>query len=418
MALGGVRARPVGARQMRLYFHRLGNRTSSFLGPARTVAQLREELRATSQNVGNLVHLEAPAKLLRYDKSRGENVQFRTHNAEQSFKDIDRSFDGIVLGYANIIRNYAHLDNEARDQMLAPLVLEADWLSQTKCRIFALGIGLQDELAPRPDAIDPRLFRLLRVLNDRAEIFGVRGEATEKWLHAVGLTNAAALGCPSLFVYPTNALSIQAPEINTDIRVASAGRIQRNSDRGRLLSINRIGESFRTSYVFQTDFFALFRRNEQDAIYNDATGEVSPEMVRNAARKSLGVELSFSDYFLFRSVDKWRGFAASKDVYFGDRFHGGVVFIQCGRPAVMIHNDLRVQELVEFYGIPAVSAKDILHEDPVDLLRSKLSEQNLKHFHHTYLDRYQRFYKTLRAADLEVFNGAEAAGLMPPAASG
>ncbi|UVO48990.1 polysaccharide pyruvyl transferase family protein [Sphingomonas sp. SUN019] len=398
---------PVGrGRPPRLLFHRLGDRSGSVLGAAETVGQLREEVRTTSLNVGNLVHLEAPAKLLRYNR---RTPQFRqTANSPEAFAAIDRQYDGIVLGYANMIRNYDHLDEEARDTTLAPLVRETEWLEQTRCKIYAMGIGIQDQLPPRADAIDPRLFTLLKLLNDRAEIFAVRGAATEAWLHAVGLTNAVALGCPSMFIYPRNAMSIRPPVRDRALRIATAGRLQRNRDDQRVAAINRVGAAFDSSYVFQNDFYAMFRGDGDEIIYNDATGEVDAEAVRARGRAGLDVDLTFADYRLFRSTEKWRGFAIGQDAYFGDRFHGGVVFLQCGKPAIIVQNDARVKELTALYDIPTATSDQILSGDPIELLHDRLSAANLRRFRETYLGRYRDFQAALRGVGLEQFQPIDA----------
>lgn len=390
-------------RPMRLLFHRLGDRSGSVVGAAETIAQLREEVRTTSLNVGNLVHLEAPAKLLRYNR-RLPPSRPSDRTTPEALKAIDRQYDGIVLGYANMIRSYDHLDEAARDETLAPLVRESEWLEQTGCKIYAMGIGIQDQLEPRADAVDPRLFKLLKVLNDRAEIFAVRGETTKAWLHAVGLTNAVALGCPSLFVYPRNVMSIRPPSREGALRIATAGRLQRNREADRLNAINRIGAAFDTSYVYQTDFYAMFRGETDAAVYNDATGEVDAEAVRARGRSGLGVDLSFSDYFMFRSTEKWRGFAIGKHAYFGDRFHGGVVFLQCGKPTIIVQNDARVQELTALYGIPTATSAEVMENDPVELLHERLGDAALRDFRSTYLERYRAFRSAIHAVGLTQFN--------------
>jgi Polysaccharide pyruvyl transferase len=388
-------------RPPRLLFHRLGDRGGTVLGAAETIGQLREELRATSLNVGNLVHLEAPAKLLRYNR---RTPQFRQReNSAETFEAIDRQYDGIVLGYANMIRTYDHLDAEAQDKTLAPLVREAEWLGQTKCKIYAMGIGIQDQLPPRADAIDPKLFALLKLLNDRAEIFAVRGKTTEAWLHAVGLTNAVALGCPSMFIYPRNAMAIRPPTRDRSLRVATAGHLQRSRDVGRLDAIIRIGGAFESSYVFQNDFYAMFRGDGDEVIYDDATGAVDADVVRARGRAGLQAELTFAHYRLFRSTEKWRGFTIGQDAYFGDRFHGGVIFVQCGKPAIIVQNDARVQELTALHDIPTATSEEILANDPVDLLHDRLSTANLRRFRETYLERYRDFRSALLNVGLDQF---------------
>lgn len=376
----------------RLHFPSVYGRSNPTLFPAETLAQIEEGVRLTSRNVGNLVHLEAPQKLLRHKPA----APLRNSKPEL----IDRRSDGLVLSYANMIRprgeSETGVEVRARDVGL---------LTGTQCPVFAFGIGIQDELAQSRDAIDPSLFTLLTTINRRAAIFGVRGEETEAWLHAVGLRKARALGCPSMFLYPRNIMAIRPPgSLNSPLRLATAGRLSGQEDDPRFAAIARIGEHFATSYVFQNDFFTSFHSVDRQAvIYNEATGEVLADHVKRRAERS-GVDLPFSDYWMFRSTEKWRGFASGKNAYFGDRFHGGVVFMQAAKPAIIIQADARVRELVAFYDLPSATIEEVLGNDPTDILHERLSDAALRRMRETYARRYRAFYDTVRDAGLAFYN--------------
>ncbi|WP_231023410.1 polysaccharide pyruvyl transferase family protein [Sphingomonas sp. IC-11] len=380
-----------------MLFHRVSGRPDQILSPAETLAQIEESVRLTSRNMGNLVHLEAPQKLFRHKPVAPD--QRATDAAE-----LDRRFDAIVLGYANMIRPREEKDN--RDSRnIGARGRETALLAATRCEIVALGIGIQEALEPNPDVVDPSLFALLSTINRRASIFGVRGRETEAWLHAVGLTNARALGCPSLFVYPRNIMSIRSPAtVVPSLRVATAGRLTRQDDNRRLEAVVRIGQRFQTSYVFQNDFFSTLQAADpQEVIYNDATGEVSPEQVKRRGVE-LGFNLPFNDYWMFRSTEKWRGFATGNEAFFGDRFHGGVVFMQVGKPAIIVQADARVRELTSFYDLPTATVDELLNNDPQDIMRERLSEAALRQMRETYAKRYRVFYDVVREAGLEFFN--------------
>ena len=224
---------------MRLFFYPLGGRLGTVLGAAATPAQIQEEMWATSRNTGNMVHLEAIPKMLHYRRAESAILQSRLltptekrienealYLADESVqRTIDETFDGIVLGYANMIRS------STGEQSHINLDAQAEWLSRTRCRIFVFGVGLQDRLPESPAAVDPRILRLLKIFNERAELFGVRGSETETWLHGIGLTRAVALGCPSMFAYPTNTFNIGRLERASDLHLGTAGRLQKKCSR-------------------------------------------------------------------------------------------------------------------------------------------------------------------------------------------
>jgi hypothetical protein len=90
-----------------------------------------------------MVHLEAVPKMLHYKRIESSILQSRLltpvedrqnetgYLADESIqRTIDESFDGIVLGYANMIRA------SVGEQSYTSLDAQAEWLSRTRCRIF------------------------------------------------------------------------------------------------------------------------------------------------------------------------------------------------------------------------------------------------------------------------------------------
>jgi Polysaccharide pyruvyl transferase len=380
---------------MRILFQRVGSRMDGVLPASATLDQLRADMQLVSPNVGNLVHLEAPMKLLEYRRAAPAPVR-----PGGAISDLDRRYDGMVISYANMIRPRSEPDAAT----ILKRESEAARIASTTCRVFVFGVGIQEQLPPSPEAVDPELFALLKVINDKAAIFGVRGEETERWLHSVGLTNARALGCPSMYVYPRNIMGIRSPSRGRILRVGTAGRLQRNNEPGRFEAISRIGHAFKTSYIFQTDFGAAFRRYDPSArIYDEATGEVDRAAVLEATR-GLNADLPFRDYRLFRTTESWRSFAASKDAYFGDRFHGAVMFLQSRKPAIILQNDARVRELTAFFNLPTVTTREVLENDPTELLHERLSVSALRDMRKMYAIRYRQFRSVLAQSGLRLLN--------------
>ena len=374
----------------------------------RTVSEIKHELPYETPNTGNIVHLEALRRMLRHHDPLG-NGTARLAGLEaddMSGVDIDPFYDGIVIQKSNLIRSYDHLGADEQSRLLSKRRREAEWLAKSRLPIFVFGVGIQNALPPRPDAVAAPLFDLLKLYNDRAEIFAVRGEATAAWLHSVGLKKAVALGCPSLFLNPVETSRIATPAIHPRMRLASAGHLQRSAFPHRLEPINRIGACFPTDYVFQNDFFAFFRRFGELKVYDEQTNVVDVGIVRGLAKESIGIDLSFENYFLFLQADPWRNFAATRDVYFGDRFHGGVVFLQSGRPAVLVCNDARVADMADFMAIPVVQNEELKDGDPANILKSKLSEASLSPFRAKYRERLRAFRNAVMKVGLELTNEA------------
>ena len=84
--------------------------------------------------------------------------------------------------------------------------------------------------------------------------------------------------------------------------------------------------------------------------------------------------------------------------------HGGIIFLQCGRPTVLVHNDLRVRELAEFHAIPATSSREVLDNSPIELLGEKTNDAHRKRFRGSYTNRLAAFHGALRNLGLQFCN--------------
>ncbi len=177
------------------------------------------ELSELVDNRGNMIHAEAPARILEFDRVRSCFISSRAlilddhWMPEQIAAEMDKRFDLVVFSAANTIR-----PNFAPGSFAA--VLRA-----LRCDFVALGMGMQDALPASKDGMHQNLLDLLDVCNSKALLFGVRGLETERWLKAVGYGRARALGCPSLFVYPKTILRIRASEPQQLRRAVTAGYI-------------------------------------------------------------------------------------------------------------------------------------------------------------------------------------------------
>ena len=114
-----------------------------------------------------------------------------------------------------------------------------------------------------------------------------------------------------------------------------------------------------------------------------------------------GVEpVPFRDYWHFRDARSWRMLAEKTDFYFGDRFHGGVVSLQVGKPALFVYRDLRVEELTTHIGAPNISFDDLEGRDCLEVASSAFSAESLEKFRDTYEMRAREYYDICAAAGM------------------
>lgn len=369
------------------------------LQAARTLTECRTQIGATTANVGNLIHNEAVAKTFRIDLDRScfgsierlYRVECKGNSARFREK-LKGNFDAVFFSFANMIAPPARGREESQ---AAHFALLTETLRAIDLPVYFMGMGMQAPLAGE-ESIPSAMLEFLREINMRAEIFGVRGAETQAFLKSISCNNAIALGCPSLYVYVDNLRGIRPLENLQSPSGVTAGYLDRRHLLGyqpeRLHALGRIAQSLEVSYVFQNDLYTLNELSNVPEIYNDADGRISPEIV-NSYLKAFGVDLAFSDYRFFRDPRGWRQFAASRDFFFGDRFHGGVASLQAGRPAFFVWHDLRVRELTSHFGIPSMSLDELNATDPKDLLLDAYRPSRLSEMLDVYNTRVDEFFK-------------------------
>lgn len=384
----------------------LRSRSGMPLLVASTGAAIMRELDVVSRNPGNMIHVEAPARMFASDRKNSCSASLQAIALDDDGQETARSFrysrlfDGVCMSFANIIRGYKDVDETTGDEMGEGWEKLARFIEQVDVPIYVFGVGLQDELAPERAAIPPALFTLLETMNRKARLFGARGELTEQWLHSVGLKNAVALGCPSFYLYPRNVMAVRSPELSAYSRVGSGGRLNGHKAKARAGVMDALARTFRCDYVFQNDFVRVLSASEAAEVYDDATGLLDHTFVRDRTQVLLGSSPPFDAYYLFRDPRSWRMYAHAREAYVGDRLHGGVVFLQTGRPALILQADARVREMTAYYDVPTLAVNDLRDVDMLKSVQRAMSPEAMGRFKETYQRRLRTFVEICEGAGL------------------
>jgi hypothetical protein len=329
-----------------------------------------------TENKGNMVIGEAAGRLFDVDRQyscflRITRLRSLGWDPERICAAIHQHFDLVVLIMANGIRpNWDFADL-------------ADILGILKTNFVVLGLGMQTSLPPSLDALPAGSRRFLKLLEQKALLFGVRGHETAAWLQSAGIRNAKVLGCPSLYLYPDNFLAIRPPQLSAETSAISAGYLGVQVPRSRILC--SLLRDVAGDYVVQTEILPLIQASKNDGtLYNDATGRLNHAVCQKVFGTHAGALPPFRGYWYFQSVDAWRVFCARADYFLGDRLHGGIVAMQAGIPSIMLWNDLRVREIAQLCAIPNREISSITTEHASDLVETLLSPAKLEQFRDTY----------------------------------
>lgn len=368
-------------------------------GIPRSVDTSYEELMrnfAITNNKGNMVIGESVQRLFEFDREKSVYTNIGKlysyiGNRDKFSKIIQENFDGIVLAMANCIRPGVDLSY---------LVKIIDAIEDVD--IFVFGAGMQQSL-DNIAQLKPGTVDFLKILNEKAKIFAVRGDRTRDFLVSNGFSNAISLGCLSIYLYPENIINLEPVSARNVKNILSAGYLS-NPKRLAKLAQPFANEQVTVDYVVQGKIFDLVH---SQSFYNDATGEFKGETIRAALKQKFGNKLPqipFDKFYYFNNVDAWRHCCSRYDLYLGDRLHGGIAALQAGIPAIILYEDARVQELTEFWGIPALSLPDFSRLSLEQLITESLSFDALALFKQQYLSKLTKLVHSLDGTGLVLAN--------------
>lgn len=333
----------------------------------------------TGKNTGNLLIGHALRRELVVD-----SFAFGTgHDARQ----VNENFDLIAIPAANFI--YEHFD----------FGYMADFIERTTLPCLMVGVGAQSSSMTSLDLNIPAgTQRLLKIVAERSASIGVRGEYTASVLEHLGITNVTLTGCPSLYMTLEPELKIHKRDLSEGaLRVAANG------------SNNVIRHSFAPSFAADVERQLLetaVRDNYPYVLQNEfpeidiALGHTAPDQAAQASGslQRFGSSLGNSAYtaFLqkngrvFFSVDEWSHFIRRMDFSIGTRFHGNMIALLSGIPALIIPHDTRTLEMSRLMKIPHVRVDEIGEIDVARLYDSVDFEEFSGNYSKLYAD-YVRF---------------------------
>lgn len=329
-------------------------------------------------NIGDAFVFDSSLKLLNYD--RLDVLKIREVRRE----DIDRynsEYDYCFLRGSNYIHGSMEWEN-------AIPVLE-----QLKIPVLAFGIGAQAPSTGKLQLSDATK-RVMRLIADRSESLGVRGEFTAEVLWDLGIKNARIVGCPTLYRNNDPELRVELPSLDNVREVAFTLRREVSgsyaSDINRYLSLHH-DVIIDLAKRFDLTVSAQGEIEEKKVVFG--TPQQREEAMAQLAHEKwftgpddpmIGIyrdKLFYSDV-----VAEYETLMSSQDLVLGYRLHGNLMALANGVPSVYFTYDSRTAEFVDTYRIPAFdvfSGKDFRLEDYWD---QSLFERFNRAYHARYRD--------------------------------
>lgn len=219
----------------------------------------------------------------------------------------------------------------------------------------------------------PNTLKLLKDINEQA-IIACRGEYTLELLHKNGIKNAEAVGCPSLFHTKDYKFKVNKRNKLRKNAFVATGITPWAS---KHLSIDKIKE-----------FFMYAKRNNVDFIEQANTKWI--EHITKLDKQFSNELLSYLDKNnkIFFNIEEWRDYSRELDFTFGGRFHGNVIPLLEGVPALFITIDARTREMTEYLKLPSIDIRDFKFDMSIEQLYDLTDYTK---FNSSYTDLYIKF---------------------------
>ncbi|MFT2214641.1 polysaccharide pyruvyl transferase family protein [Rhizobium giardinii] len=317
-----------------------------YFDEASTKKDLISQIRRIA-NTGNYLIGEGAAESL-----RGHDVTYlpfwhlaNNRGSEDLYERVNREFDLCVFASANLLRPGYSAD------------LEAEVFAKLKMPVVVMGIGIQRKEGLK-DLLPAGTLQFLEVLRKKESFFLTRGYFTAEFLREQGMKFVKPTGCPSLYFAPNEmkrSLSALAnPGLAEAQNIAFGGYLGSVADTivdaHALLKPDSVA-----SYVVQDEVVAYnlaLTGDDNDIVYDRASGRITGATEYKHSEKWQRK----SELLVYFDTNQWRGAMSSRDLCFGRRFHGCIIGMQAGTPALMIAVDDRMREMLEFIGFPYIEA--------------------------------------------------------------
>jgi hypothetical protein len=296
-------------------------------------------------NIGDAFVFDSSLKLLDYDVLEALNIR---DPSEADIARYNEEFDFCFLRGSNYLHGTMDWEN-------APAVL-----SRLKIPVIAFGIGAQ---APAKGAINlsDDSKRVMRLIAERSESFGVRGTYTAEVLWNLGIRNARVIGCPTLYRNNDPTLRIELPKLEDVRRIAYT--LRREVDPSYAKDVRHYLNNQRETVLdldmrFELELLAQGEVEEKKILWGNAEqrAEAYGQLREQGWLFGEGdpMERIYRERLFYSdSVAEFEAKLRSKHLAIGYRLHGNLLGLANRVPAIYFTYDSRTAEFAETFQIPS-----------------------------------------------------------------
>lgn len=341
-------------------------------------------LQATGHNTGNLLIGAALQSQLEGDSQ----FFFALPSPEKAREE----FDLIAIAASNFIFHgfdFGYLGN---------------FIEKSGLPCVVVGLGAQAKDRNMAIEVPEGTQRFLKVASERTPLIGARGTFTAEVLDRMGIRNVQVVGCPSLYPLqppPAMVMPDLLPPPGQLVLNGSRNVVDHSFDRDTMLAVERTV----FHYALKHDVDYVLQSELPEILFHRGLGE-APRSQLATVRRILDIDPALSDdafeLYLrrrgrtFFNVAEWAEFIRTKTLSIGSRFHGNVMAMTNGIPAILIAHDTRTEEMAEHIGLPRFKP---VPGKPFSL-EGVLAEATADIFNKIYPERRREYIEFLKRNDL------------------
>ncbi len=346
---------------------------------------------STGLNTGNLYIGYAVNKLFKTKQTFNLWRELEQQEVEQ----IRGTFDMIVMGASNFINPSTDFEVPAKN------------LEKLKLPVIVLGIGAQSpNLSIKKINLTKGTERFLHKISEYSESIGVRGEYTAELLNNMGIKNITIIGCPTYYmnrdinfkVYKNE--NIRYEDLNIALHYTN---LSQKCDQ----KILKTAYDNNLDVIGQTQYIEEYWKKNID--YYERNDKVSKVGKNKEQQYKKILKTSFDEvkkylknhFFQFYDIDQWTSHIKKYNFVFGTRFHGSMIAVQNGIPALLVAHDSRTKELAEYCNIPYIEANNLIGKIDLEKLYSKLDYSKFNFEYARKFEKYVEFLKLNGVSDID-----------------
>ncbi|WFU39441.1 polysaccharide pyruvyl transferase family protein [Bradyrhizobium sp. CB82] len=305
-------------------------------------------------------------------------------------KEVRERFDMIVIAAANFL--FPKFDFGGM----------ADYIERADLPVAIVGLGAQSNNYDPNIELMPGTERFVKVIAERAASIGVRGPYTLDVLARRGVHNVTVTGCPSYYMSGAKGPVIANRPMEGFKRIsinASRDVIGHSFDKDKMrrivLEIYKAGIAWNADFIAQSELAEIRIADREPGTGVEESLNAICTFLKDVVPDDDARAWASSHVKVFFDVDEWLKTIEEYDFVFGSRFHGCMVALQRGVPAVVVCHDTRTEDMCRFLAIPYVTIMDLERVD-VNALHAIVDRDALTRRYRELYPAYVEFLKSNR----------------------